>query len=79
MNTETGTPYSREQLKEAFDLVCNKDNWKYPIKSECRADQRDIVLQAVIFYTGGAPTFTPIGNTDRFKVEGPGYYAICGP
>jgi len=77
-NPETSTPYSRAELTEAFNKVCNKDNWKLPIRAEIETNDQDRVHQAVIFFTGDVPNFKPVGNTTKLKVVADGYYAVCG-
>lgn len=78
MNPETGTIYSRAELKAAFDLVCNKDNWKLPIKGRISTEKRDIVREAIIFYTGSVPTFTDSVLPGNLVVRAKGYYAAVG-
>lgn len=82
INPETGTKYSREELLDAFNMVCNKANWKMPIHGEM-IDKRDIDItrEAIIFFTGSVPTFTqPFNNgfESQVIVKAAGYYAVCG-
>ena len=83
MNPETGTQYSRAELREAFEMVQHHENWKLPIDSaipECMADQ---VREAVIFFAGCVPTFTAVNpkakaSFRRLRVRAIGYYAAVG-
>lgn len=77
MSTETGTPYSRVQLLAAFNKVCDKQNWKNPIKGECDKEDIEILSYAIPFFAGCTPTFTAIGF-NRLRVEAPGYYLAVG-
>lgn len=78
MSTETGTPYSREQLLAAFNTVCNKDNWKMPIDATIEEHDSDIIEEAIIFFAGCKPKFEPIHGTDRLRVRAVGYYEAVG-
>jgi len=81
LNPETGTPYSRADLKWAFELVENKKNWKMPISTrvELTAKEVDMVKHAVVFFAGCQPTFRPVaGKPCMFLVTAPGYYKAVG-
>ena len=79
INPETGTPYSRQTLERAFRLVENPWNWKGRIYAHVEADrdQREVIRQAVIFFTGSVPTFRRISGY-TYLVEAAGYYAVIG-
>jgi hypothetical protein len=83
INPETGTIYSRAELHEAFEAVQDETNWKMPINAAIPEYMRDVVEQAVIFYAGCRPTFTPINPrarkaARRLNVKAVGYYAAVG-
>lgn len=81
INTETGTKYSRAELKAAFELVENKENWKMPIVKALTLSngQREVIEEAVVFFAGCRPTFTPIVNVPgKYLVEAVGYYNAVG-
>lgn len=78
MSTDTGTPYSREQLLAAFNKVCDKSNWKMPIDATIEDNDCDIIREAVIFFAGCEPRFEPIHGTDRLRCKAVGYYEAVG-
>lgn len=83
LNPETGTIYSRAELKEAFEAVEHPEHWKMPIDAAIPEHMRDVVEQAVIFYAGCRPTFTPINPkarkaNRRLNVKAVGYYVAVG-
>ena len=39
-------------LKEAFDKVCDPDDWKDTVVGFIKPEEFDVVNEAVIFYTG---------------------------
>lgn len=81
INPETGTKYSRAELKAAFDAVCDKSNWKMPIDSTIDKSDEDVTREAVIFFAGCAPSFsiaTRSGRGRRLRVRAVGYYQAVG-
>lgn len=68
------TDYTHLELLEAFKSVCDKADWRKPIDSTISAKDTDKIRLAVIHYTGGAPTFTPIMGTELLRVVAEGYY-----
>jgi hypothetical protein len=69
--------YSRRQLKEAFDKVCDVDNWKKPINKRVSVDDLSVVCTAVAFFVGDFPKVIYCGS-GQYRIESPGYYEICG-
>lgn len=71
--------YTREQLAEAFEWVCNKKNWKLPINKRVQLteDKIDLVREAVIYFTGSVPTFAKVDRS-MYKVTAAGYYNVIG-
>ena len=66
--------YSEAQLSAAFDLVADEEGWQLPICKVVPADaDRDLIAEAVDYYTGGMAWFTeqPDGS---WLVTGDGYY-----
>ena len=78
--------YTTKQLKQAFEKVQNKTNWKLPVYGIVLGTDIAITKAAIIFYTGSIPKFTPKGI--KFKsdgvekewnvVEADGYYEAIG-
>lgn len=70
------TGYRMEQLAAAFDRVRDSRDWKAPIQTVIPAEERPVVEQAVLWFTGSAPVFEPAdGGTDRLLVKASGYGA----
>lgn len=46
------------QLKQAFDLVKSKKDWKDPIRAWCKTSEIERISRAVIHYTATEPIFT---------------------
>jgi len=83
INPETGTVYSRADLREAFEAVEDPSNWKMPIDAAIPAWAEDITREAVIFFAGCVPTFEEINpkarrSVRRLRVRAVGYYAAVG-
>ena len=78
--------FTQEQLQKAFDAVKDEEHWKKPIHVEMTdkllpfenglVSLKDLVDAAIIHFTGGAPTFTSLGN-GKYVVEAVGYYVSC--
>ena len=73
--------YTREQLKEAFDKVQNKDHWKNPIDAVIPKQAMDITADAIQFFTGTQAFFNSNNLTlaqceaGMVRVTAIGYYA----
>ncbi len=87
INNETGTPFSRAQLSEAFSLVSDAGDWKNPVdacvtpfcaseRNVRLADLLRMIEEAVIFYTGSVPTIENDGGS--YSVRAVGYYKAIG-
>lgn len=52
--------------RQAFNAVCNKDDWKAPVVAEVRDDNPHLglYLQAIRFMTGTEPTIFITGTCD---------------
>jgi len=83
-----GRDVTRGELSEAFNLVVNKTNWKYPVDARVilTPEQRNLVTEAVIFFAGCVPTFEPQGPVFEsfnqlvceYRVRAVGYYNAVG-
>lgn len=62
-------------LKAAFDLVANPSDWKAPISGDVKEDLKDVVREAVIFYTATVPEFGPSSFSGYVHVKAAGYRA----
>lgn len=85
VETINGKPVTRREITEAFNLVCDKTNWKFAIDItlDLTPAQVPYVHQAAIFFTGAPVEFSFKGKGDtegthKFRVTGPGYYNTCG-
>jgi hypothetical protein len=56
-----------------FDLVCDPGDLKEPINACCRAEDREIVSEAIIHFTANVPTFEPCGRAGWLAVTATGY------
>ena len=70
-----GMTYDEMQAKltAAFNKVADKADWKRPIDAVIDRADRDIVREAVIYFTATVPTFVDVG--DKMRVTSPGYRA----
>jgi hypothetical protein len=70
--------YSQEQLKEAFNKVSNKKNWKNRINSTISSKENlDLIAEAIIHFTGSCPLFINKPN-GKIRVTAAGYYLTIG-
>ena len=69
--------YSQEQLLEAFNKVCDKKNWKNPIKAIIESKDLDIVREAVIHFTGSIIDEIPM-KSNKIRIYADGYYLTIG-
>jgi hypothetical protein len=71
---------TRGELKDAFDLVKPKDNWKMPIEArlpvDTDADKLALIEDAVIFFTGGCIQIER--DAKGITVYSEGYYHHIG-
>jgi len=76
--------YEKEQaaLKAVFDLVCNKKNWKYPVRAWVPSEKAspEELRRAIIHFTGGPPTIEEVVHkgVHGYLVTAPGYYECIG-
>ncbi len=80
--TVDGRPLTRKQLMDAFNRVARQDNWKMPIDTTITLEplDREVVREAVIFFTGSVPKFEYAGCCGDLtcRVTAAGYYRTCG-
>lgn len=75
--------FSQSALKDAFELVENKQNWKLPINAVVSLQlgfeeaQLKLLKEAVIHFTGSVPTFKAVTKT-KIRVVAAGYYKAVG-
>ena len=68
------TGFRLDQLKAAFERVCDPFDWKGPIRTLIPAVERLLVETAVRWYSESEPRFEEIpGEADRLIVLAPGY------
>jgi hypothetical protein len=73
--------YTRDQLKEAFEKVQNKEHWKNPIDAVIPKQAMDITSDAIQFFTGTQAFFSSNKLTlaqceaGMVRVTAVGYYA----
>ena len=61
-------------LKNAFDKVKNNSDWKKPIRATIKIGDREIVAEAIYYYTSTNATFSSVPKNSKFiKVRAPGY------
>lgn len=71
--------YSEKELKAAFDKVCSPVDWKNPIEAIISVSDKELVTEAIIYYTATVPNFEKLSNTNKvnkdmwLRVTSPGY------
>ena len=65
------------ELTPFFNAVCDKTNWKLPIKATIRREDLAQTIRAIEWFAGSRTTVTDLGS-DQVCVEAPGYYADIG-
>lgn len=68
--------FTVEQLKVAFDKVCNSEDWKMPVDALIDLEEIEITRYAIAWYTGSEAVFSP-GPDGLTRVTAPGYYLTC--
>ena len=66
--------YEIAVLEAAFDEVCDRADWKAPIKSIVRSEDLAVTIAAIAFYTATS-TSVDVSSYDRFVVNSVGYRA----
>ena len=69
--------YTDDELRVAFALVKNRENWKLPVDAIVPVDtDLRVVDAAVCYFTGGGIDQQPV--RDGWRVTAAGYYACIG-
>lgn len=68
------TGFRLDQLKEAFERVCDPRDWRGPIRAVIPAVERLLVEKAVRWYAETEPRFEEVpGDGQLLTVVAPGY------
>jgi hypothetical protein len=90
VTTVFGRPVTRGELLAAFNRVADRTNWKNSINAVITIstlDEKNLIREAVIFFTGSVPAFIPVrvklleGEREGlplYRVQAVGYYAAIG-
>lgn len=75
--TYHGYTLTQERLKALFELVQNKNNWKFPIDAivPFGTNLKDLDA-AIVHFTGSLATFTD--RPEGIRVQADGYYRTIG-
>ena len=79
LTIDTKTRYPKEEMTEAFNRVCNKENWKNPIDTTIRATEKDldVIHDAIVFFTGSMADIWKV-RKGMYRVQAAGYYLTIG-
>ena len=68
------TNFTTQELEQAFDSVCDPEDWKAPIRAQVRyaTHELDLVREAVEYFTATAVSFEA-GESDELWVVADGY------
>lgn len=71
--------FTVEELKEAFNMVQNKQHWKGPIRAVVRCDERklEMIRAAIMFYTATEAEVERLSETSDgvlYRIKAPGYW-----
>lgn len=82
---ENSYEYGQTVLKPLFEMVQNKENWKFPIDAHVpEGTDLELLRKAVINFTGSVPSFEKTaykqdGKIIRgYRVRAAGYYVTIG-
>ncbi len=67
-----GFTFDPDQLREIFDRICDKRDWKDAVYAVVDRNEREVVRQAIEFMTATTPEFTEIAN-GKLAVYAVGY------
>lgn len=80
-----GRDVSHDELSKAFDRVKDLQHWKNPISKiiDLTEDERAVIYEAIVYFTGSEASFTPIGKSSRrgakrMHVVAAGYFRTIG-
>lgn len=68
VKTHNGDTYSACELRAAFSIVEDCENWKNPINAWVNASMWPVVREAIIHFTGSIPAVCEIAMPDGYKV-----------
>lgn len=73
------TRFTRNEMKEQFDRVADKQHWKNPIDATVSLTPREraVLCEAVVFFTGSVPTVEKVGF-GVYRITAAGYFAAVG-
>ena len=74
MNILYPTKYTHEEMSRAFDNVKDQKHWKNPINSCVRAEDVEVTMEAIVFFTATEATLGENLNNGWYKISAPGYY-----
>lgn len=73
------TPEKVAELRFYFEFVQDRTDWKAPIAGYALKADREIVAEAIAFFTGSEARFTKVtANGKLWRVYADGYYAATG-
>ena len=71
--------YEHDVLDAAFKKVQNAKHWKDPIDAFIDEGDRDVVREAITYFTGTTAEFAPVTGTNQLRVRAIGYrMGPCG-
>jgi hypothetical protein len=65
--------WTRRELKNAFDKVCDPGDWKAPIHARVMRKDIDVTLAAIAFFTGTSGGVTDVAGRPDVYIESDGY------
>jgi hypothetical protein len=66
--------FSEAEMEAAFALVSPAEHWKAPIAAEIPVEMREVVAEAIAYYTASEAVFAEAGP-GRLHVTAAGYWA----
>lgn len=76
VDEDTFKGFDCEELRKQFGEVCDKDDWKMPIRCEVPGEKVSMTCAAIEFMTGSVPSVS--SRKFNWLVTAEGYYAACG-
>jgi hypothetical protein len=70
--------YTHQELREAFELIENKENWKNPISAVIDSMKFYLCDAAAEYFTGAGLKKVFQVSDSRVMISGPGYYLTIG-
>ena len=66
--------FSEEEMAAAFELISPEEHWKAAISAEIPEEMREVVTEAIAFYTASEAVFASAGP-GKLYVTAIGYWA----